>query len=336
MASFHLRWQRDIHQTVDSRTLVFSPVLLVQERKTHLTRLDPDSGTAIWEARVVTPWGWLRASGSRVFYLNQHRLMQCFNLETGLSLWDRDLGGIQGNVVPVDDLLLVGGWRDYTPVQCLDAGSGERLWVVPVRGAFSEPIAGSWGLAIPRITPDPADLVIVDSRTGRTLDRIPLPAGVQASDAGATVLPYADRLLVTTGQGAIYLMNPLDRQPLILLTRHDGGIASIGHAILGTLLVFQDGDGALCAYDLATGRMRWSAHVEPYLDWRIWEVRAAGLEDGRILVGTSEGRLLLFDAQGHEISRKTVARRILTGLGRLGASRVAFGTTGALVAYDLG
>jgi hypothetical protein len=60
------------------------------------------------------------------------------------------------------------------------------------------------------------------------------------------------------------------------------------------------------------------------------------LSQGRVAVGTSEGRLMLLDDRGQQLAGQTVGKRIMTALGGLPSDRVVVGTTGALVAYQVG
>jgi len=338
MVSFDRLWLRNLHQVADPRTVIFAPVCLVQERMTRLTRLDADTGEAMWGARVDNSWGWLRTSASKVFYLNQHTLLQCFDLSTGTPLWNLELGGpleTFGNVVPIGDRVVVGGWRAYTRVQCLDARAGERLWMLSDLNNVREPIAGPWGLAVPRLKPPPGDLTIVDVETGDSLDRWLLPPGTMDCDSYSSVQRYEDELLITTAQGEVYLLDPMRDQTPRLIGVHKPGIASSKPTVLGTTMIFQDADRAICVYDLSAGRLVWSAHVVPHLDWRICRIQATRLGGGEILIGTVDGRLRAFDPEGYEIGAKKVGTRIMTDVVALGPHHVMFGTKGAIVTYRI-
>jgi len=149
-------WSHDLHQHPTPWSVALSGrALLATERWTRLTRLDPVTGRVLWEAKIRDPWGWLASSDQAAFYLDQHGWLQYFDLEHGTLLWEGHPGGhagLFGYVVPYDDYVLVGGWRGYTRLHCLDARSGALRWQFAEGGDYAVPVPGPWGVAVPRIS----------------------------------------------------------------------------------------------------------------------------------------------------------------------------------------
>jgi outer membrane protein assembly factor BamB len=108
--------------------LVDANQCFITARKTRLICLDLSSGTEVWSVTVKNPWGWLAVTPSRVFYLNQHSLLVAHSRKDGQILWSRTLRGINGLLHANEDAVIVGGWRGYTDILCLDPDSGEERW----------------------------------------------------------------------------------------------------------------------------------------------------------------------------------------------------------------
>jgi hypothetical protein len=98
----------------------------------------------------------LAASDTAAFYLNKawDGWLHCVDLEHGTLLWEGrpgDRAGLFGYVAPYGDYVLVGGWRGYTRLHCLDARSGALRWQLAEDGDYAVPIPGPWGIAAPRL-----------------------------------------------------------------------------------------------------------------------------------------------------------------------------------------
>ncbi|WIX82984.1 PQQ-binding-like beta-propeller repeat protein [Amycolatopsis carbonis] len=127
---FELRWERPLHQRPSIHDFaVADGDVLVHERSTRLVRLAGSDGTVHWDVPLGT---WPRAvvvDGTDVFALPQlpSRLF-CLSWPTGEPRWTRDVGWPSGHVVASPNLVLVGGWRGYTPLRALDRTTGELRW----------------------------------------------------------------------------------------------------------------------------------------------------------------------------------------------------------------
>ncbi len=332
MSFIHL-WSHDLHQRPPWDALLAPRQLVTVERRARLARLDPDTGATLWQARVGGLGGWLAGTPTLVGYLCLHRWLHCFEFADGALRWERPLGNgraIYGRLVATDDYLLTGGWRGGTPLHCLDSRTGTERWRTPEAQSYAPPILGPWGVALADMAT--GTLVIVDPQTGGTHRRFPLPAGVRESDRQVSVQRHGRSLLATTARGDLLLLDPATDRAWRALGSHAAGIATVRPTLLGDLLLFQETAGPLCAYDLATGRPRWSSPMRH----RGERLPAVLLSQGRVAVGTSEGRLVLFDDRGQQFAGHTAGKWITTALGGLPSDRIVFGTSGALVAYQVG
>ncbi len=329
-----LAWARNLHQRPNPETILSAPIVLTLERENRLVRLDPTTGSAIWEVQVRNSWGWLDRDERRVFYLNQHDWVQCLDHSDGGALWERSLGdgqGVYGYVVALGDRLLVGGWRGYTRLHCLDAQTGEVVWRYPELEAFAKPIPTPLGVALIRLTPPTGNLILVDISAGHALARLPLPPGVRASDSGSSVQGYGASL-IATGHGSIYMLDPTRPSAWERIGDVPNDIVTVSPAILGARLIFQDAVGRISAHDIERGQDIWSLKMEHhYRDF----VPATHIRGIGVLIGSSEGRLAIIDEDDQQVVVVTVGKRIATNLGQVGTSRIAFGTSGSLVAYDI-
>ncbi len=329
-----LAWARNLHQRPNPETILSDPIILTLERENRLVRLDPTTGSAIWEGRVRNSWGWLDRDERRVFYLNQHDWVQCLDYLDGTVLWERSLGdgqGVYGYTVASSGRLLVGGWRGYTPMHCLDAQSGELIWRYPELEGFAMPLPTALGIALVRPEPAPGNLTLVDIDAGHVLARVQLPPGVRASDRGSSVQLYGDSL-IATGHSSLYMLDPTRPSAWERIASVPNDVVTVSPVILGTRLIFQDSVGEIVAYDIERDHRLWSLRMEHHnRDF----VPTTYIPRIGVLVGTSQGRLAIIDEDGQQIVAVTVGKRITTNLGQLEASRIAFGTSGALVAYDL-
>jgi len=333
-----LLWSHDLHQRPTPWTVTLSGhTLLAVERWTRLTRLDGATGSVLWEAKVRNPWGWLAASDNAAFYLNQNEWLQCVDLEHGTLLWEGrpgDHAGLFGYVVPYEDYVLVGGWRGYTRLHCLDARSGVLRWQLAEGGNYAVPVPGPWGIAAPRMRqPSGAGTIIfVAAATGTVIRHVPVPLGARASDWSSSIQCHDDALLLTTEDGTIYRLDPATDQEWQAIGAHAGGIATIRPTILGRHLVFMDTIGRACAYDLVSARLDWSIDIaaEHHMRERL---PAAYLSGNRIVIGTeSGGRLITIDTDGQLLAARKVGKHIRTDMTSPAEDCIAVGTAGAIIA----
>lgn len=326
------RWSHELHQRPHWSSILRPNMLVTVERRNYLTKLDSANGTTTWTTQVGGPHGWLTATSKAIGYLCQHRLLQSIDPNDGKLLWQKELGRereIYGRLTVANDYFLVGGWRGYTPLYCLDSNTGIELWHTESANTYALPTSGPWGIALIEIAS--GTLSIVDPQTGKLLANFPLPAGIRESDYHLSVQIYGQKLLATTAQGSLLLIDPFKDQEWQTLGTHAAGIFTIQPTILDDWLIFKDTAGSLCLYDLAAGRMLWSEAIVHHHS----QIPAIRIFPKQLIVGTSEGQLLLFDDDGHRLTNQMIGKRITTILGSTQPQQIILGTTGALACYEL-
>jgi outer membrane protein assembly factor BamB len=322
-------WRHDLHQRPNGRTIIAKDHLIAPERRSFLTRLDPTSGSPRWSAKVRDTWGWLAQDSERVFYLNQHALVQCLALDSGEARWTASLTGISGWLVPTGPVVLVGGWRGYTPLAALDAATGELRWRMEWAGrsSFAEPVVGPWGVAVAAFDARPF-VRFLEPASGTVLGEVPLPDHGQSPDATALLRCSGDRLVLAGRDGRYHaLAEPAGDWEAVFT--HSTGIATFSPPVLGDAVVFMDEKSRLNCYGLELGERRWSI---PWQHGRRDLLPVARSPSGLLAVGSANGRVAVLDPSGTVLWSRVVAKRIETDLVWLDDQTLVTGTTSALVA----
>jgi len=323
-------WRHDLHERPSHRSIVTREFLIVPERRTFLAKLNPVTGSAMWSAKVQNTWGWLACTSDRVFYLNQHRRVQCHDVETGEMQWAEDLQGYNGWLVAAGANILVGGWRGYTPLIALDATTGVMRWPEKnwSRGhRVAEPVVGPWGIAVASLD---ADLVrFLSVETGAIEAEGPLPHHGQAPDASPLLRRHGMHLLLAAHDGRYHQFASRDGSWTVLF-EHPDGIATYAPPVAEERVVFMDRAGNLNCYGLQLGERRWSA---PWQHSRKDHLPVAISPRGLLAVGSNTGRLSVFDSSGTQLWSKVVAKRIETNIAWLDEQTLVMGTMSALVAF---
>jgi hypothetical protein len=325
-------WSRQLHQLPNSRSIVSRDLLLIPERNTKLVRVAPETGKTIWEADVQNTWGWLAHNARCAYWLNQHSELQCHELATGRRLWMRSLDGPAGAtfgfLVANDRAVLVGGWRGYTDLLCLDAESGADKWSLPAKSQpISMPVPTATGFAIARL--DAPTLALVDIDDGRELAHFPLPEHERSPDACPLLGRHGDALLITSSRGDCWALSATAGSHWEIVFSHADGINTIVPFVADDSALFVDSKDQLCCISLANGALQWSA---PWRHNRADLIPAARNNSGNLLVGSSFGRLALLRRDGSVLESATVGKRIEGPVAWLGNYSVAFMTTTELIA----
>jgi len=306
-------WERELHQAPTPRSAFIAPTLIVvQERQSKLCRVSPVDGSAVWVADVKNPWGWVACSAATCVYLNQHSLLQCFNLEDGVQRWAIDLAGSHGNVfgfpVVVDDRVIVGGWRGYSDLLALSADDGALAWARPAQGhRLMAPVPGpDRTLLLPFANDGRATLV---SAAGEPVAEwsCPRPDPDRDPDASPFVVRHGDRFVCLGSQGRILELDPTSDRDWVERARHPHPIRSYAPAITESLLLLEDNRSLLCAYSLTSMTQLWEApvhHRRPDL------LPAVGLPSGAVAFAAASGQLYLLDDDGHAIARFRLSQAI--------------------------
>lgn len=326
-----LEWTRDLHQRTQRAISLTNFGIIVPERHSRLVRLNEVNGQALWEARINSPWGWLTATDSRVVYLNQHSFLQCFDFATGQTLWEYDLPNpFNGYVAAKGRYLIVGGWRDYSPVTCLDIDSGATLWVNPVRQYYAPPLLSSQGIVLASGTfHELTSLQLLDYQQGKIQFEIDLPEGVPVTDRSVGLQLAGGMLYAATRLGDVCSLD-FEQQHWVLRAHHPQGIRTVTPSLLNSKMLFMDEQGQLCCYDLRDGRLKWKQALDHQ-----GEFFPAAEYENTTMIGTSKGQLIALDDSGNRIWARTIAKRIRTNLFITDAGKLILGTKGAIVSYKL-
>lgn len=340
MIDFHLEWERNIHQQPPRFTSFTRFGLIVPERTSHIVRLDEKTGQAIWDVRIKNPWGWMAVTDTCVVYLNQHQFLQCFNIETGEPFWEQDLPDpYNGNLVAKNRFLILGGWRGYSNVTCIDIASGKTNWIYPKVQSYGKPILGANGIFLSSITgKELKNLQLIDYEHGNLKFEINIPKGVPAWDRSIGIKLIRNTLYAFTWYGEIYYLNEgqqrwifKGRRQWIRQTIHFQGIKTLTPTVLEDCVLFLDLEKQLCCYNLGDWKLHWTYHLEHNLVEFLPAIRYESM----LIIGTSEGQLIVLDESGNRVSTQNIGKRILTHLFLTEEEKLILGTKGKIKSFSL-
>ncbi|MFC3500021.1 PQQ-binding-like beta-propeller repeat protein [Micromonospora krabiensis] len=203
---FEARWRRQLHQHGSSSAFggwaAAPDLIVVHERSTRLVGVDLRDGATVWDAPFGT---WPRAVvivGDRCLGIAQNiPQLVCFDLSSGQRLWSADLPGFTGHIVSAGGVVLVGGWRGYTPLMAFDLRDGAPLWRSPGRVTTVAPMAV--GAQVLLADPATGEIRLIDPRDGSQVNAWSLPEPVVSDDSRTVFATLeARRLLVASALGA--------------------------------------------------------------------------------------------------------------------------------------
>lgn len=330
---FTTHWTYNLHHQPNPKSIISPTMVVVSERHTWLACLNASTGQVCWRVPVGTPWGNLAYTSQWIVHCGT--TIQCFDRVQGTCAWTHHLTDrYPGYLVANSNSVLIGGWRGYMPLQCLDIATGTVQWIGSSHRVLTCPLVGSWGIAtIDRgeFKPtDPATLLLLDAH-GRIWRSIRMPAGVMYSDHETSMQAYSDHLLVVTREGQIWMLNPHHDDDWIETGIHPAGITTIAPVRSGTTLIFRDGDGYLCAYNLGNGTLRWCG-PQIHQHWR--GVPSVELPDGRWVIDTGNGQIIMISPDGVMLGTQKIAQRISTALAWTINDLLVVGTKGVISAFS--
>ncbi|MEV1121054.1 PQQ-binding-like beta-propeller repeat protein [Actinosynnema sp. NPDC049800] len=326
-------WERPLHQAGSGVDVaVGSGTLVVHERNTRLVGLDPEDGSVRWD---VATGRWLRAmsvAGQRLLVLPQSTdELACLDLATGRDVWRVGLRRWTGHLVVDGDLVLVGGWRGYTPLRAVDVATGRTLWEAEHDVRTVRPAAGGGGFLVGE--PGGARVRLIDRRDGRELRAWSLPHPLADHDHEAAFTAVGgDRFLVRCGEDAVVRIEPSTGAVSGLVLAGTPLVASAPRHVGGLLWLGERGTGFTVA-DPHDGRVLWRIAVRPAPFGQV-VADDRGRGDGFVLADAG-GFLVFVDPRGQVVERVGITRRI-RALRRLGPGRVLVITKGTLLAAALG
>ncbi|GAB2919952.1 hypothetical protein GCM10027280_03790 [Micromonospora polyrhachis] len=320
------RWERQLHQRgVAADVAVAQGRIVVHERRSRLVCLDSRDGTVHWDAPVGDwPRGFVIA-GDRCLVLTSgsHQLI-CLDLVTGTTLWRVSLPVYTGHVTATADTVLVGGWRDYTPLVAFDLYDGRPLWRTSTSVAAMLPLAWGGGVLLGRAR----EAWLLHPRDGSELGRWRLPEPMAVSDAATFTAVGPDRCLVPCGPRSIVALRlssgAVDRffdhhvDLVVTATEFTAGIVWVRERRAGYLAVDPVRGSTMCRVDVGQPLVGGIVPTGP----------------GFVLAGEN-GTLYRVGADGVVVGRLSVTRRIaaLADLGTGGLVMVTKGTLRAVESY---
>ncbi|VEP14603.1 hypothetical protein H1P_2740005 [Hyella patelloides LEGE 07179] len=122
-----IAWRIKIHHIAHIITASDNKVFALANHS-KLLCLNSRTGEEYWSVNVINPWGWLALNSKTVFYLNQHDFLMAFDIDSGQQIWPKKLESIFGWLHASENSVIVGGWRGYTNLFCIDATTGKICW----------------------------------------------------------------------------------------------------------------------------------------------------------------------------------------------------------------
>ncbi|MER7769226.1 PQQ-binding-like beta-propeller repeat protein [Kitasatospora sp. NPDC096140] len=322
-------WERVLHQRgAYSQLALAGERVVVHERRTRLVCLGAADGTPLWDVPAVA---WPRALvvvGRRVLVLPQDRdVLACLALTTGELLWQAEVEHWTGQVAVADGVVLVGGWRGYTPLAAFDLTDGRPLWRSGSRATTERPVAWAGGFLLGH----GARAWLVDPRDGRESASWELPRPLTGAD-GRPVFTVvdADRCAVGCDGGAVVVLRADGRRPE-LLTTHEGPLLGEAPLLVDGVLWLREVRAAGAGYvtvDPLDGTRRWRAGLGTPAAQGV-----VGTAGGTVLASEG-GRLFRLDAGGGVAGRERLGGRI-AAVHDLGAGRLLTVTRNSLRAWRL-
>lgn len=308
-------WTRPLHQKVNDKAFVVEEnFVYVAEKERYLTKIDLLSGNSVWSLRVSNSWGWLCIYRANLYYLEQSGRLLILQKDTGEVIKSHELksAGSLGYIIPSDRVLITGGWRGYSDLQGYDPNTLDLLWTKKVADRVF-----SIDYSVPLIIND--NLLLTVNHTARLIEAIELnsgivksslslPDGLQCPDLGRSFQVIGDRIIFTSTQGKLYLLNT-NFQSLEVETLNTDSILTILPYFYNHKLIYEESHGNFVFYDRTNnqrlGRIRLANN------YRI-QVFATQLENKIFIVGGSLGQLKIVDEAGSEIAKIKSDSRIST------------------------
>ncbi|MEV0573910.1 PQQ-binding-like beta-propeller repeat protein [Streptomyces sp. NPDC050392] len=293
----------------------------MHERRTRLVCLDREDGSVRWDVPMGTwPRGLVVTEGRCLVLPQSPDQLFCLDLRTGAELWHVDLPRFSGHVVVAEGIVLVGGWRGYTPLTAFDLRDGRSLWqtAAPVRTGL--PL--TWGGGV--LLGHGSDAWLMDPRDGGEMARWRLPEPLIGGELRPVFTPVSpDRCLARCGPRSLMALD-LTSRAVDDLVGHDVDLVVEAAEFVGGVVWVRELRAGYSAWDPGAGSLLWRVDVGQPLMSGV--VRA---DDGFLVAG--EGALFRLGRDGQVIERARHGQRI-SALRDLGAGEAMVTTRGTLKA----
>ena len=313
-------WQRRLSSVSLAGLAATDRYVIVADKDARATRdiwrcLDADTGEQVWSLEYPAPGEMDYSNSPRAnpvihdglaYLLGAFGQLHCVRLGTGEVVWKRnilkDFGaplvtwGVCSTPLVVDDKLIVNPGAKAAAVVALDRRTGEVIWKTPGReAAYASFIVGTFGGVRQIVGYDATSLGGWDVRTGKRLWELIPPAGGDFNVP--TPINDRGRLLVTTENNGTRMYafddtggiipEPIARR--VDLAPDTSTPVIVGRRLLGC-------SGSLLCLDLDNGlKILWEGSDDALTDYASL---IAG--NGRVLITTIDGELLLVDATADE------------------------------------
>ncbi|MDG4838516.1 PQQ-binding-like beta-propeller repeat protein [Micromonospora sp. WMMD967] len=248
-----VRWSRLLHLRASESTSAAAPgALVVAERHSRLVRLNPGTGTPLWEQGVEDCWGTSVIAGERCLYLSQAGVLNCFDMHSGQRSWSTPNLSLHRYLSVSGSIAFLGGWRGYRPLIRVDLDNGEPLpgqfpklaagsslaWPLPVRSGLERSPADAVLIA----TANEAALLLLDARTGAARSEWALPEPVCFPDSGLAFNVDDDgRVVFLSGRRTVMALSP--GSGVEVLWQHDRDLPPLPPILTGRTLWLAEDTG---------------------------------------------------------------------------------------------
>jgi outer membrane protein assembly factor BamB len=313
-------WERQLHQRGSARAFaVAEDCVVVHERHTRLVGLNRHDGSVRWDIPIGTWPRGLIITGDRCLALAQDSdQLSCVELATGSTVWRAGLRPYSGHVVATAETVIVGGWRDYTPMAAFNLEDGQPLWLTQRRTDTVLPLPWGGGVLLGSGT----KAWLIDPRNGRELNSWRLPEPLTDTDnRPAFTMIGPDRCLALCGPrsvATIRLTGLVDR-----FIDHHADLWPSAAEFVGGVVWFGERRGGYLAVDPEDGSALWKLDIgQPFAD-------GVGRSREGFVMASQGGVLFHLRSDGHVLERCSSVARV-TALQDLGAGEMIIVTKGTL------
>jgi outer membrane protein assembly factor BamB len=248
-------------------------------------------------------------------YLNQHSLLAAYHRSTGELLWSRELEGIYGWLSVADELVVVGGWRGYTPIRALSLLDGSDRWHLPdglADFARTQIHGESRSLIAVAPTAD-QELWFFDLDSGRERGRLAAPGGIELRPGDGDREPApptaAGPVVLVAGDAGFLVVD--GSRPSVERVDVPDGVESTTPAVCAGPVAFTDRAGELWVWWAESPRLRHLGKID-HNDRHHLPVAHLGGE--RFVVGTSDGLVKVVGDNEGTLAQRSIGKRVSTSM----------------------
>jgi outer membrane protein assembly factor BamB len=262
----------------------------------------PPSPSVAWR-HAASGWGEPTVDRGLAFFLGRQHELIALDPTNGRLRWRVATGG--SGDAPLGSVIRVGGSVVVTgdgAIVAVERDDGRPAWRFAPSGDAPGPYLGE--VAAGRVYAGSilGRLYALDVATGRPKWSARLsgrrPAIVFAPVVQASVVIASYSLRSAQIQGGIAAFDPAGRR--LWHRKLPPGVTAAGPpVIVGNLTVTAGSDGALFAWDIGTGRLRWQAGALPAAPERTssLDMRPLAAVPGLVVAGSTTGRLVAYDGR---------------------------------------